>query len=1691
MAKKKLTSAKAKEMLKNPPHRKPLTERQRKFFGAVASGKEPYEKAQLGNLLQPITMDDVSNFFDLFSVPQKALTKLITGKYQTPSEAMGIKNKVGAFATDMVLDPVNLLGAGIVGKSAKVAKAPKVAEKVASKINSQKAEKLKSLIEPYREPAAPKRNYGNMVSDQIEAEAQLASSPKTFADKWKKYTKKDRDLLNWYDEQVNVLKRNPDEVDPDRTIRDFVSDPSTRFYMSTGFDIRNPSQQANYIARNLTGNFSDAYINQNLTQGGRSLLGERAEGIFRKPGDNFGKFENVQPWEIFDKDFFIRKNEQGGSIESRMGGLTDKGFNYNGAWGGQFQMGGNVLPGAMGNMYARHGAPSEGKYAKKTMPSAAEGYDVLPDPTDPERKYKLSAVVASAKDILNPLLRKKNPKAYDEWEKGRVEAIRKGVPAVEEYYQKNPLQQFLTPSEVKSALSQQRKGLYEDYVGALKDLREYEEISPFQRASLVGQKEEEQPIESLNYGFRFATQPVNISRIVENKPEESFSYSYNPKTGEYTKLPSMAGGGKMMSYYQAGLDFQPKTISKKGSKIKKDNAGYWNPENWGEPVKIDSNFITMDGVYEPLLGVSDTGDAQMMYPGEDYVFDGESVTEYPMARNGVGVNQADEFPLEKLDNLTNFTNYNNMAKAKKGKKLPKAQSGLGMFANPAAMQNLGKAVRKVSGPKNMFPSIAMGIGNVVGGIQQLKEEKEMMQGAKQSLALSDVTKQAAGLKPERVRREYERPEDNLLSPDQMAFPSYGTGYDVLGMAEDGMQIGGNLTEIQNTYAPNTLYDNLGYEPLDESSRVKQFDNGGFLNTIRGGMQNLATNVGNFASDFGQSFKDPENVGTYGNIISGVLRGPQSTFSGASQVAKGISSVAGKFGLPGKIVGAGVQAIGSIIDKARQKQMEGYQDQAFANYEEGALEQGIRTLVAKNGGWVSHDWQPQVIAKFGEYSVKDLLAPPKDADMLRAGGHLKSYTPPSERAMQTYAMGGGLMVEDRGDVEFMGYNPEIAKTGASGYIGISRGPSHDKGGFNIDYNGSKVEVEGGETMLEKGGSVGQDNAMHVLGNMKLEKLGEGMMQGEAKSGTLDKLVKGEKLANMTFKSIGNKVAKEVKRLNKLENKAIDLANSVDGYTSLDKIQLDTANAKLTGAKMGYKDTKNITDNLVSLQDAYHETAKEFGYDDETPDFLKNLKKGKLGEAKMGKKVSKAQGGMYIPTMENLISSEERKRIVNEGRRIVETKYNAGEWGTPPNVYTDEDFYKIGKETAPKTLDEIVTTGRKPSPKAPAAASSKPVARPSAKPAARPQAPATKKAAAAAISNYRPAYTPQTLKADLETPEFMQPVDFEQSLYTPKGIPQLSDVVKNRYDITGVVPQELSFESDYYNTPEERYAMSKPVGIPSSIAAMVERAATQARQSSSKGTGEVENAEKTPDILKMIANEVLERTRPTNQLPPSPEQFAGERYALATNALEAVQAQTYQPMLETRAPQMTAQAMLNENQASFNALARQIGNNPAALSVLAAQKQKADSQAIAQVEAMNQQQRAATAARNIGVLNDATLKNLAILDNQYQRQTQARAATKAQAQAALSSIASKIAQNKLENLTSGVMQNMYNYRFGPKGRIVNYNPLADFTIPNVANLSDETKKAIAEQAPELAKQLGLSKSSKKEARNGSIVKAIKNL
>jgi hypothetical protein len=109
----------------------------------------------------------------------------------------------------------------------------------------------------------------------------------------------------------------------------------------------------------------------------------------------------------------------------------------------------------------------------------------------------------------------------------------------------------------------------------------------------------------------------------------------------------------------AAIASQPE--QKKQGGVVKDDRGYWNPDNWGKVVEIDSPDITMQGVDQDLIGISDEGDVQYMTPGKDYKFKGKKVREYPVGKNGV--NQQDEKVYEQLDQLTNFTNYNKPTKS--------------------------------------------------------------------------------------------------------------------------------------------------------------------------------------------------------------------------------------------------------------------------------------------------------------------------------------------------------------------------------------------------------------------------------------------------------------------------------------------------------------------------------------------------------------------------------------------------------------------------------------------------------------------------------------------------------------------------------------------------------------------------------------------------------------------------------------------------------------------------------------------------------------------------------------------------------------------------------------------------------------------------------------------------------------------
>jgi hypothetical protein len=178
----------------------------------------------------------------------------------------------------------------------------------------------------------------------------------------------------------------------------------------------------------------------------------------------------------------------------------------------------------------------------------------------------------------------------------------------------------------------------------------------------------------------------------------------------------------------------------------------------------------------------------------------------------------------------------------------------------------------------------------------------------------------------------------------------------------------------------------------------------------------------------------------------------------------------------------------------------------------------------------------------------------------------------------------------------------------------------------------------------------------------------------------------------------------------------------------------------------------------------------------------------------------------------------------------------------------------------------------------------------------------------------------------------------------------------------------------------------------------------------------------NILRSAYSSVYPFIRPTAAEPLDPNQLAPEYLGMSMNQQEPVQAQLYNPML-TQATSISLQDQLNEVTAQTRAAERFAQGDPSALAMIAAQGQQAKSKILGEQFRMNQVEKQRVAEQNAAVLNDAQLKNLSLLDQQYVRQSEGRSKTKTQAIEIAKSIANKYAQNKAENRKVKVMENMY--------------------------------------------------------------------
>lgn len=551
--------------------------------------------------------------------------------------------------------------------------------------------------------------------------------------------------------------------------------------------------------------------------------------------------------------------------------------------------------------------------------------------------------------------------------------------------------------------------------------------------------------------------------------------------------------------------------------------------------------------------------------------------------------------------------------AKNGKKLAKAMGGKDIFGNIG--KGVGKGVDKLGGPA----AVAQSAGDIIGGIQQMRDDKQTMLGAQQMAGVSDVALEASMTRPEQVQRRYVRPEDNLNTGEEF-FPIYGTG----------TVFGRNGAEIANTFAPNTIYTDLGY--ANDGGMFSNFGNQDFMKFNKAGEE---TGISKFA---GQGGGD-----AISKLTAGIGNPGGRETSGGGRLGKGIGSAAGTafFGPVGGMVGGAIgQVAGNLLDRKAEK-TDRANEQTQSNIEMMALNQGAQSLQKQNRGFMRDGGMtnPQIIDQFGNYKLSELLQPDPTMNTLRTGGQLRQ---------NNMAMGGDLQIHHGGYAEPISYNPYLPD---SGETIMFRGQSHDESdrkgnaGIGITYGDQPVEVERGEpaVQLENGGDAGE-NSLTIYGNLKIPKYGVEML-GDSKA------------AGKKFKNYVADLSRTEKRQNSIIDKASKELENLDDVSSFDLLSLEAIKANMLGANMKLKDIADKKIKAASLQSAINDTAEDLDL------IADDLAKGKVKQAKKGASIKKAQAGTtalpsidvndesLVPIRRPDFSIKVPQSVINAGLRAV--------------------------------------------------------------------------------------------------------------------------------------------------------------------------------------------------------------------------------------------------------------------------------------------------------------------------------------------------------------------------------------------------------------------------------------------------------
>jgi len=583
-------------------------------------------------------------------------------------------------------------------------------------------------------------------------------------------------------------------------------------------------------------------------------------------------------------------------------------------------------------------------------------------------------------------------------------------------------------------------------------------------------------------------------------------------------------------------------------------------------------------------------------------------------------------------------------------------SGNAIQGKSAQQQVAGLAGASGKSGTGPMPYIQAGV-DLIEGISMIGDEKKEENRLRQQVGVAGVQKKAIGTKDidaNRINDQFANLHEQNVTSGDTRYPTRGTGYDILQtkhggrfVAQDGMaltnRVGGNPTEIQNTYGiGNSIYDNLGYTSLPDNNILKNYEQGGYIPRAASGYSDFYNNQGgeqlfNAASN---AFINQGQGPSAGSKIGGAAGDAASALTG----------------IPGlKYFGEG---IGNIIDPhaaivgGLQRDLSKITGESLMqgiNNHNASQKHGGRTLIYENGGWMNPEYNPQVIAKFGDHSPEDIYHfAHQGMDSLRAGGNIgdDDYMQPSARALETMGTGGEVSTLWGGTIKPVAFNPHAK---APSFEAIGNPHSHidsrtGETGIGALINGNLVEVENEPIEKLQDGSSGDTNYT-VFGDMDTKLFGG----------------KG------SFKKNVFALNDKLKKANKQQEKASALVDT-DDNSKIGTLTKKTGQTILDGLDKTYQIINNQKQEFADNQDLLHRIAdahqiipKELSKGRIVPD-----KEARKQSAKSGAKFESAQKGRHISQEEIDRSYADRSSYINPDESTLLSRTRNSLYGMNPGA-----------------------------------------------------------------------------------------------------------------------------------------------------------------------------------------------------------------------------------------------------------------------------------------------------------------------------------------------------------------------------------------------------------------------------------------